>query len=466
MSMTLSLSLGITNQMGGAAPFTGTPAMAALTDIPGLVIDFDAADAGTISATGALVNTWTNKGSYGGSAASTSTNRPSTGTRTMGALNTLDFNGANHMDISSECFPLTAAVYTAFRVWYNDLGATASFLDLGQNALAGSVRTGVQTNAGNVASRIYQYSGASAISDGAAPESSLTNVVSTLRGEAALAYNYVNGQTRSGANGAPTYGAMGVWRIAGDPDNTSSRWNGAISEIAAYNRTLTLDEQALVEGFLAWKWGLQANLYSGNEWSTKDPRNHAKIDNVVCWGNSFTENAFLASNLRWPAILQANTGRKVSNQGIGGQTSTQIAARANVDVKYTDRIRIIEAGTNGADATFDVQTDIAGMVAYKPVSKYIILGVVRTKNETVGTGGYNGKVATNAALLSTYGTKFIDIMELAVELQAPGGPYPDATAYANRVIQDALLLDTLHWTAPLMAYIELWVRQKMTELNY
>jgi hypothetical protein len=84
----------------------------------------------------------------------------------------------------------------------------------------------------------------------------------------------------------------------------------------------------------------------------------------------------------------------------------------------------------------------------------------------VGTAGYIGKTATNAALLATYGNKFIDIMELAVELQAPGGPYPDATAYANRVIQDALLLDTLHWTAPLMAYIELWVRQKMAALSY
>jgi hypothetical protein len=422
------LNTGTPYFRGGSAPLI--PAMTALTDVSGLVIDFDASDTATISATGALVNTWTNKGSYGGSAAATSTNRPST------------------------------------RVWNNDLNATAAFHDLGQNALAGSVRTGLQVDVGNVDNRIYQYSGATAITDGAAPESGATDVVTTLRGEAALAYNYVNGQTRSGANGAPTYGAMGVWRIAGDPDNTSSRWNGAISEIAAYNRTLTLDEQALVEGFLAWKWGFQANLFSGNEWATKDPRSTAKVDNVVCWGNSFTENAFLASNLRWPAILQTNTGRKVSNQGIGGQTSTQIAARANVDVKYTDRIRIIEAGTNGADATFDVQTDIAGMVAYKPVAKYIILGVVRTKNETVGTAGYIGKTATNAALLSTYGTKFIDIMELAVELQAPDGPFPDAVAYANRVIQDALLLDTLHWTATLMAYIELWVRQKMTALNY
>lgn len=436
------------------------PAMTALTDIPGLVIDFDAADPATISATGALVNTWTNKGSYGGSATSASSNRPSTGTRTMNGLNTLDFSGANHMDMSAEPGALTAASNTIFRVWDNDLNATAAFHDLAQTAAAGNVRSGLQVDVGNVDNRIYQYCGSSAISDPNAPESD-GPAITTMLGMPTIAYNYINSLTRSGANGAPTYSTSTVWRIGGDPDVTSSRWNGAISQIAAYNRTLTTDEQFLVEGYLAWKWGMQASLAGGNEWSVKDPRVSPKITNVVCWGNSFTQNAFLSAELRWPAILQVNTGRKVSNQGIGGETSTQIATRANADVRFIDRIRVIEAGTNGATAGSNVQDDIASMVAYQPTEKYIVLGVVRTVNETVGTGGYIGKTATNAALAATYGDRFIDIMELAVELQAPGGPFPDATAYADRVIQAGLLLDTLHWNATLMAYIELWVREKI-----
>src|SRR6266542_515966 len=155
--MMLSLGLALTQQRAAAVPFTGTPAMAALTDIPGLVIDFDAADTATISATGALVNTWTNKGSYGGSAAGVTTARPSTGTRTMNGLNTLDFSGTNHMDMTTEPGALTAASYTLVRVWYNDLNATAAILDLAQNALAGSIRSGRQVDVGSKATRTDHY---------------------------------------------------------------------------------------------------------------------------------------------------------------------------------------------------------------------------------------------------------------------------------------------------------------------
>src|ERR1044072_5950068 len=153
MSMSLGLNLAITNQMGGGVPFTGTPAMAALTDLSGLVIDFDASDAATITQAAGLVSQWNNKGSYGGNAVSTGSNRPTTGTRTMGTLNALKFNGANHMDISSECFPLTAGPNCIFRVWDNDSNAQALFHDLGQTALAGNVRTGLQVDVANVDNR-------------------------------------------------------------------------------------------------------------------------------------------------------------------------------------------------------------------------------------------------------------------------------------------------------------------------
>ncbi|WP_130876414.1 SGNH/GDSL hydrolase family protein [Rhizobium leguminosarum] len=454
--MMLGLSLAITQQRGAAAPFTGTPAMAALTDIPGLVIDFDAADPATISATGALVNTWTNKGSYGGSATSASSNRPSTGTRTMNSLNTLDFSGTNHMDMTTEPGALTAASYTLVRVWDNDLNATAAILDLAQNALAGSIRSGLQVDVGNTDNRIYQYSGASAIADGAAPESD-GPAITTLLGFPTLAYNYVNSLTRSGANGVPTYGTSTVWRIGGDPDNTSSRWNGAISQMAGYNRTLTTDEQFLVEGFLAWKWGMQGSLAGGNEWNAKDPRVNAKITNIVAWGDSFTENAFLAAADRWPALLQTNFGRKVSNQGIGGQTSTQIATRANGDVRFIDRIRVIWAGTNGPTAGNTVLGDIQSMVDYQPTTKFIILPSINSSTEPSGSANYINKMSNNTAVQAAYPNNWLDVRAMLIALQVPGGPYPDATALAGDYVGAALRTDALHWNAIGYAYVAQWI---------
>lgn len=455
--MMLGLGLSITQPRGAAAPFTGTPAMAALTDIPGLVIDFDAADPATISATGALVNTWTNKGSYGGSATSASSNRPSTGTRTMNSLNTLDFSGTNHMDMTTEPGALTAASYTLVRVWYNDLNATAAILDLAQTALAGNIRSGLQVDVGGTDNRIYQYCGASAIADGAAPESGPGPAITTLLGFPSIAYNYVNSLTRSGANGVPTYSTSTVWRLGGDPDNTSSRWNGAISQFAGYNRTLTTDEQFLVEGFLAWKWGLQANLAGGNEWSAKDPRVNPKITNVVGWGDSMIENAFLASTDRWIAVLAGLLNRKASNQGIGGQTSTQIATRANADVRFIDRIRIIWAGTNGPDAGNTVLGDIQSMVNYQPTTKFIILPSMNSSTEISGSAGYINKMGNNAAVQAAYPNNWLDVRSMIIALQAPGGPYQDGTAYAQDVITAALRTDSLHLNAAGYALVAQYV---------
>ncbi|MGZ2449566.1 lysophospholipase L1-like esterase [Rhizobium ruizarguesonis] len=456
--MMLGLGLALTQPRGAAAPFTGTPAMAALTDIPGLVIDFDAADAATISATGALVNTWTNKGSYGGSATSASSNRPSTGTRTMNSLNTLDFSGTNHMDMTTEPGALTAASYTLVRVWYNDLNATAAILDLAQTALAGNIRSGLQVDVGGTDNRIYQYCGASAIADGAAPESGPGPAITTLLGFPTIAYNYINSLTRSGANGVPTYSTSTVWRLGGDPDNTSSRWNGAISQMSGYNRTLTTDEQFLVEGFLAWKWGLQANLAGGNEWSAKDPRINPKITNAVGWGDSMIENAFLAAADRWITVLAGLLNRKASNQGIGGQTSTEIATRANADVRFIDRIRIIWAGTNGPTGGSTVLGDIQSMVNYQPTTKFIILPSMNSSTEPSGSGGYINKMSNNAAVSGAYPDNWLDVRGMIIALQAPGGPYQDATAYGQDVITAALRTDSLHLNAAGYALVAGFVR--------
>ncbi|TBA38412.1 SGNH/GDSL hydrolase family protein [Rhizobium ruizarguesonis] len=414
-------------QGGGGSPII--PAMAALTDIPGLVVDFDGSDSSTMVLAGTLVTEWANKGSYGGKATSSGTNRPNYGTRTMGTLPTLDFSGTNHMDLSAEVMNLTAAAYSLFRVWDNDLGATFAIHDYGKNS-GGTIRTGLSTDVSNVDDRIYQYSGASAIPDGSAPEDA-GPTITQLRGTTSLAYNYVNGITRSGANGAPTYGAMLSWRFGGDPSSTGSRWNGLISEIVGYNRVLTIDEGALVLGFLAWKWGLQA-LIAG-EWATKDPRTNPRLTNMIAFGDSFTELAYLVDvNQHWTNIVAARMGRLVADAGIGGQTSTQVTDRSIADVNYTDRAHIFFCGTNGPDSGHTVLGDIQNAVAdLAPGTKFLILPSFNSSNEPAGSAGYINKMANNAAVAAAFPNNWLDIRSMLIALQAPGQPYQDGTAYAG-----------------------------------
>jgi hypothetical protein len=47
--------------------------------------------------------------------------------------------------------------------------------------------------------------------------------------------------------------------------------NGFYYEIAYYNSVLTTTNRQLMEGYLAWKWGLQANLPSGHPYKSAAP---------------------------------------------------------------------------------------------------------------------------------------------------------------------------------------------------
>jgi hypothetical protein len=49
-------------------------------------------------------------------------------------------------------------------------------------------------------------------------------------------------------------------------------WRGRICEIIALGRSYVVDERNLVEGYLAWKWGLQANLPADHPYKNAAPQ--------------------------------------------------------------------------------------------------------------------------------------------------------------------------------------------------
>lgn len=53
--------------------------------------------------------------------------------------------------------------------------------------------------------------------------------------------------------------------------NANDGFNGYISEVIVYTTALTTSQRQQVEGYLAWKWGLQANLPSTHPYKTLPP---------------------------------------------------------------------------------------------------------------------------------------------------------------------------------------------------
>jgi hypothetical protein len=47
--------------------------------------------------------------------------------------------------------------------------------------------------------------------------------------------------------------------------------DGFISEIIVYNTSLTQTQRENIEGYLSWKWGIQANLPSTHPYKSSAP---------------------------------------------------------------------------------------------------------------------------------------------------------------------------------------------------
>jgi hypothetical protein len=285
----------------------------------------------------------------------------------------------------------------------------------------------------------------------------------TTRAERVSAFGFVdmvNPASISQARVAVTLNAL-WWGKS--PLSGTNGLTGSLAELLIFPRILSMDEQSQVEAYLSWKWGKSADIPASSIWKASDPATVQKQRNIVCWGDSFTENAWLTGTQRWSYLLAQLTGRDVDNEGIGGQTSTQIRDRELADDKWNDRIRIIWAGTNGAGAGTTVLDDVAAMVNDRPnAGRYIILPAINTGAEEVGTAGYISKMAVNAQLQASWPNNFLDVRAMAIALQGPGQPYENATAITKDIIQDSLRADGLHWTAPLIAYIPGWINTFVT----
>lgn len=74
-----------------------------------------------------------------------------------------------------------------------------------------------------------------------------------------------SGTTVTGANTSATIAHIGTLNVG------SPNLNGVIYEILYYNSTLSTNQRQLIEGYLAWKWGLQGSLPSNHPFRNAPP---------------------------------------------------------------------------------------------------------------------------------------------------------------------------------------------------
>lgn len=172
------------------------------------------------------------------------------------------------------------------------------------------------------------------------------------------------------------------------------------------------------------------------------------------WGDSLTAGT---GGTPYPTVLQSISGTKVSNGGVGGETSTQIKTRMLAATNLYSQPTIIWAGRNNYSDTATVLADVASMVsalASVGNNKFLVLSVLNGSYgtyEAPGGLGYQQITNLNAQLSAAYGPRYVEVREYLVSLYNPANPTDVADHAADRpptsLRSDAIHLNSAGYSA-------------------
>ena len=225
------------------------------TSVAGIQLWFDGADplgTGTPPSNGASVTTWVDKSGNGYNTTSVSGTAPTYNSSTT----SITFNGSSYYNLPNGSIPFGDSSYSIYAVF--------SFSSIPSNHAV--ISGGTNTNFGGIfirsaSSKIsYGWYGPNVQENTTDTASSGTRYMTNTHylSGSNTGYGYLNGNTQ------PTF-SIGNSRIQPNTNNFIANspfgiMAGTISEILVYNISHTTNQRQLVEGYLAWKWGLQKQL--------------------------------------------------------------------------------------------------------------------------------------------------------------------------------------------------------------
>lgn len=242
-------------------------------DLSDLVVWLDADDTAFNNLD--AVDAWTNKGSGGNTAQSDSTKRPIFKTNLLNGKPGVDFDGTNDcLQIAS----LALNTYISVFIVAKTTTAKPFFVEhsVNTNTDDGFFFYGT-SNSPYMVRRIAgnSYKGTAGWFGSAAAQAAVV-IDSISSAPNPMGKVYLNGTLQ--ADGAVAYGSSLSDSSVTDTLNIGARNNGAslamdgdLHELIIYNAPLSQANREKVEGYLAWKWGLEGNLPSGHPYENAAP---------------------------------------------------------------------------------------------------------------------------------------------------------------------------------------------------
>ena len=232
----------------------------------------DAADASTVTTVSGAVSQWSDKSGNGRHATqSTSGKRPLLAAAGLNSKNVIDCDGVDDELSLANVLSLTSVNQSLFLVAKRDnaAGRTEMPIAIGNSLTSDSIAE-IPRWTDNI-----MYSQAGYVANRPTPTSVITDqpYIAAITG-GTIQLSYTNGTligTGTNQNSSPfsvTSGFVG----SGSAVSASGRFfDGKIAEIVLLPLVADTATRQKLEGYLAWKWGLTANLPAGHPYKTVGP---------------------------------------------------------------------------------------------------------------------------------------------------------------------------------------------------
>jgi hypothetical protein len=240
----LAIKWSLRNSLPNGHPFKTYPLYTRVfepTDVDGCNLWLDSADARSLTLSGSNVTQWNDK--------SGNANHASGGVSPTYTTNAVVFDGTTQYLTSPYSASLTTETFfmvgtntgsTATNIAHTITGASVDggkhLFTFGTTLNVNSQNVAAGPSGGTVATNqrmMYQYN------------RTIGNVVTLLLNGTSVA------SASLGAYVAGTTTWIGRW-----PGTTTDNWQGSMHEIIGFNKTLSISENQLVEGYLSTKWGI------------------------------------------------------------------------------------------------------------------------------------------------------------------------------------------------------------------
>jgi lysophospholipase L1-like esterase len=228
---------------------------------------------------------------------------------------------------------------------------------------------------------------------------------------------YQNDVSVASSGAATSALSNSTFKIAGlNADNTST----ATFKRAFIGGALTAGDRSAIEAAVAGSHG-----------------------STYAWGDSLTLGNEDGTGVTFPNVLAALLGNPVVNNGVGGETSTQILTRFNALPAAFGNPVILEMGRNNFSSPVTVKANIASAVAALTTTHYLIHSVLPSADDSAGS--VTNIATLNSDLATVYGTRFVDM--LAPLQAASNGSAGDLADVAAGIVPRSLRFDAVHLNA-------------------